>query len=74
MGKITIVKKSNGYYTLKNVNNKFITDNRYFRSNEQGSLDLNVIDNYDGTISLFVVKITNILPLMEDILWVSVKL
>ena len=54
--KITIVKKNNGYYTLKNIENKFITDNKIFISNEERSLDLNVINNYDGTISLFVVN------------------
>ena len=36
--------------------NKFITDNKIFISNEERSLDLNVINNYDGTISLFVVN------------------
>ena len=54
--KITIVEKENGFYSLKNADNKYIRNLQYFDTNKGGSLDLNVIDNYDGTFSLFVVS------------------
>ena len=54
--KITIVEKENGFYSLKNANNKYIRNLQDFNTNKGGSLDLNVINNDDGTFSLFVVN------------------
>ena len=46
--KITIVEKENGFYSLKNANNKYIRNLQYFNTNKGGSLDLNVITFVQG--------------------------
>jgi len=55
--KLTIVEKENGFYSLKNADNKYIRNLQYFDTNKGGSLDLNVIDNYDGLIIRSATKV-----------------